>query len=76
VLQACVRQAIRGPPSTCWGLPSNEKPELFSEIMHLVSGQPEYRKKVLTGLRETRKFGEFLSPDLVENLRMLILGQE
>jgi hypothetical protein len=44
--------------------------------MHLVSGQPEYRKKVLTGLRETRKFGEFLSPDLVENLRMLILGQE
>ena len=51
-------------------------PELFSAVMQRVSVQPEFRERVLQGIREAPKFGEFLSPDLVDRLRVLILGKE
>jgi hypothetical protein len=43
-------------------------PELFSMVMQRVSAQPEFR--------EVPRVGEFLSPDLVDRLRVLILGKE
>jgi hypothetical protein len=51
-------------------------PELFSAVMQRVSVQPEFRERVLQGIREVPKVGEFLSPDLVDRLRVLILGKE
>jgi hypothetical protein len=51
-------------------------PELFSTVMQRVSAQPEFRERVLQGIRELPKVGEFLSPDLVDRLRVLILGKE
>ena len=51
-------------------------PELFSTVMQRISGQPEFRERVLNGIREVPRVGEFLSPDLVERLRVLILGKE
>jgi len=51
-------------------------PELFSTVMQRVSAQPEFRERVLQGIREVPKVGEFLSPDLVDRLRVLILGKE
>jgi hypothetical protein len=51
-------------------------PELFSRVMQRVSAQPEFRERVLQGIREVPKVGEFLSPDLVDRLRVLILGKE
>ena len=44
--------------------------------MQRVSAQPEFRERVLQGLCEVPKVGEFLSPDLVDRLRVLILGKE
>ena len=44
--------------------------------MQRVSALPEFQEKVLTGIREVPKFGEFLSPDLVDRLRVLILGKD
>ncbi len=44
--------------------------------MQRVSVQPEFRDRVLKGIREVPKVGEFLSPDLVDRLRVLILGKE
>ncbi len=49
---------------------------LFSTVMQRVSAQPEFRERVLTGIRELPKVGEFLSPNLIERLRVLILGKE
>ena len=51
-------------------------PILFSAVMQRVSAQPEFRERVLQGIREVPKVGEFLSPDLVDRLRVLILGKE
>ncbi|MGA9720163.1 MAG: hypothetical protein WBQ79_17935 [Acidobacteriaceae bacterium] len=51
-------------------------PEPFSAVMQRVSVQPEFRERVLQGIREVPKVGEFLSPDLVDRLRVLILGKE
>jgi hypothetical protein len=55
---------------------TDSSPELFSALMQRVSVQPEFRERVLEGIREVPKVGEFLSPDLVDRLRMLILGKE
>lgn len=55
---------------------SDTSPELFSTVMQRVSVQPEFRERVLEGIREIPRFGEFLSPDLVDRLRVLILGKE
>ena len=55
---------------------SDSSPELFSTVMQRVSAQPEFRERVLEGIREVPKVGEFLSPDLVDRLRVLILGKE
>ena len=55
---------------------SDSSPELFSAVMQRVSAQPEFRERVLQGIREVPKVGEFLSPDLIERLRVLILGKE
>lgn len=55
---------------------TDTSPELFSTVMQRVSVQPEFRERVLEGIREVPKVGEFLSPDLVERLRVLILGKE
>ena len=44
--------------------------------MQRVSAQPEFRERVLQGIREVPKVGEFLSPDLLDRLRILILGKE
>lgn len=54
----------------------DSSPELFSAVMQRVSAQPEFRERVLEGIREIPRFGEFLSPDLVDRLRVLILGKE
>ncbi len=51
-------------------------PELFSAVMQRLSAQPEFRERVLQGIREVPKVGEFLSPDLVDRLRVLILGKQ
>jgi hypothetical protein len=51
-------------------------PELFSSVMQRVSAQPEFRERVLQGIQDVPKVGEFLSPDLVDRLRVLILGKE
>ena len=55
---------------------ADTSPELFSTVMQRVSAQPEFRERVLEGIREVPKVGEFLSPDLVDRLRVLILGKE
>ena len=55
---------------------TDTSPELFSAVMQRVSAQPEFRERVLQGIREVPKVGEFLSPDLVDRLRVLILGKE
>jgi hypothetical protein len=55
---------------------TDSSPELFSTVMQRVSAQPEFRERVLEGIREIPKVGEFLSPDLVDRLRVLILGKE
>jgi hypothetical protein len=55
---------------------TDNSPELFSAVMRRVSVQPEFRERVLDGIREVPKVGEFLSPDLVDRLRVLILGKE
>ncbi len=55
---------------------ADTSPELFSAVMQRVSVQPEFRERVLEGIREVPKAGEFLSPDLVDRLRVLILGKE
>jgi hypothetical protein len=55
---------------------ADTSPELFSTVMQRVSAQPEFRDRVLQGIREVPKVGEFLSPDLAERLRVLILGKE
>ena len=44
--------------------------------MQRVSQQPEFRERVLDGIREVPKVGEFLSPDLLKRLRVLILGKQ
>lgn len=51
-------------------------PVLFSQVMQRVSAQPEFRERVLQGIREIPRFGEILSPDMVQRLRVLILGKE
>lgn len=51
-------------------------PELFSAVMQRVSTQPEFRERVLEGIHDVPKVGEFLSPDLLDRLRVLILGKE
>jgi hypothetical protein len=55
---------------------ADTSPELFSTVMQRVSAQPEFRERVLEGIREVPKVGGFLSPDLVDRLRVLILGKE
>lgn len=55
---------------------TDSSPELFSAVMQRISVQPEFRERVLEGIREVPKVGEFLSPDLVDRLRVLILGKE
>jgi hypothetical protein len=55
---------------------ADNSPELFSAVMQRVSAQPEFRERVLQDIREVPKVGEFLSPDLVDRLRVLILGKE
>ncbi|HTF66616.1 MAG TPA: hypothetical protein VK638_28425, partial [Edaphobacter sp.] len=55
---------------------TDTSPELFSSVMQRISAQPEFRERVLEGIREVPKVGEFLSPDLVDRLRVLILGKE
>ncbi len=55
---------------------TDTSPELFSTVMQRVSAQPEFHERVLEGIREVPKVGEFLSPDLVDRLRVLILGKE
>ncbi|HEX4582498.1 MAG TPA: hypothetical protein VH139_10575 [Acidobacteriaceae bacterium] len=55
---------------------TDSSPELFSVVMQRVSAQSEFRERLLQGIREVPKVGEFLSPDLVERLRVLILGKE
>jgi hypothetical protein len=55
---------------------TDTSPILFSAVMQRVSAQPEFRERVLQGIREVPKVGEFLSPDLVDRLRVLILGKE
>jgi hypothetical protein len=52
------------------------RPELFSTVMQRISATPEFRERVLQGIREVPKVGDFLSPDLVDRLRVLILGKE
>ena len=56
--------------------PTDGSPELFSAVMQRLSAQPEFRERVLQGIREVPKVGEFLSPDLVDRLRVLILGKQ
>ena len=61
------------------GLPAQESdtsPVLFSTVMQRVSAQPEFRERVLQGIHDVPKAGEFLSPNLVQHLRVLILGKE
>jgi hypothetical protein len=41
--------------------------------MQRVSAQPEFRERVLTGIRDVPKVGEFLSANLIERLPVLIL---
>ncbi len=53
-----------------------QAPELFSTVMQRISQQPEFRERVLDGIRDVPKIGEFLSPDLLKRLRILILGKE
>jgi len=55
---------------------TDTSPILFSAVMQRVSAQPEFRERVLHGIREVPKVGEFLSPDLVDRLRVLILGKQ
>jgi hypothetical protein len=55
---------------------SDDSPVLFSTVMQRVSAQPEFRERVLKGIHEVPKVGEFLSPNLVQRLRVLILGKE
>src|SRR5947209_8005429 len=55
---------------------TDSSPELFSAVMQRVSAQAEFRERVLQGIREVPKVGEFLSPDLVDRLRVLILGKQ
>ncbi|HZD77700.1 MAG TPA: hypothetical protein VE218_11880, partial [Acidobacteriaceae bacterium] len=55
---------------------ADTSPELFSSVMQRVSAQPEFRERLLQGIRDLPKVGEFLSPDLVDRLRVLILGKE
>ena len=55
---------------------ADSSPELFSAVMQRISAQPEFRERVLQGIREVPKVGEFLSPDLVDRLRVLILGKQ
>jgi hypothetical protein len=55
---------------------TDTSPILFSAVMQRVSAQPEFSERVLQGIREVPKVGEFLSPDLVDRLRVLILGKE
>jgi hypothetical protein len=55
---------------------ADTSPELFSSVMQRVSAQPEFRERVLQGIQDVPKVGEFLSPDLVDRLRVLILGKE
>jgi hypothetical protein len=55
---------------------TDTSPVLFSTVMQRVSAQPEFRERVLTGIRDVPKVGEFLSPNLIERLRMLILGKK
>jgi hypothetical protein len=55
---------------------TDTSPILFSAVMQRVSAQPEFRERVLQDLREVPKVGDFLSPDLVGRLRVLILGKE
>ncbi|MGB9418037.1 MAG: hypothetical protein WCB58_17090 [Acidobacteriaceae bacterium] len=55
---------------------ADTSPELFSSVMQRVSAQPEFRERVLQGIQDVPKVGEFLSPDLVGRLRVLILGKE
>src|SRR5215471_10882662 len=55
---------------------SDTSPVLFSTVMERVSVQPEFRERVLQGIHDVPKVGEFLSPNLIERLRVLILGKE
>jgi hypothetical protein len=55
---------------------TNTSPVLFSAVMQRVSTQPEFRERVLQGIHEVPRVGEFLSPTLIERLRVLILGKE
>ncbi len=55
---------------------TDSSPELFSAVMQRISAQPEFRERLLQGIREVPKVGEFLSPDLVDRLRVLILGKQ
>jgi hypothetical protein len=55
---------------------SDTSPVLFSAVMQRLSAQPEFRERVLQGIHEVPKVGEFLSPNLVGRLRVLILGKE
>lgn len=55
---------------------SDTSPVLFSTVMQRVSVQPEFRERVLKGIHDVPKVGDFLSPNLVDRLRVLILGKE
>ena len=55
--------------------PTEAQVDAWIELAGLV-GDPEFRERVLTGIRDVPKVGEFLSPNLIERLRVLILGKE
>jgi hypothetical protein len=49
--------------------------ELFSSFMQKYSETPAFREKVLDVSRSVPKVGELLTPDMVRDLRALILGK-
>ncbi len=53
-----------------------QAPELLSELMQKVSATPAFREKVLDATRSVPKIGEWLSPELVKDLRTAILGKD
>jgi hypothetical protein len=53
-----------------------QKPELFSSFMQKYSQTPAFREKVLDLSRSVPKVGELLTPDMVRDLRALILGKD
>jgi hypothetical protein len=62
-------------PAQQWAQQPAQKPELFSTFMQKYSQTPAFRDKVLDVSRSVPKVGGWLTPDMVRDLRKLILGR-